>query len=156
MFRNNISVYCRNEEIAKQVREYAQHLNLQAGGRAIVSAEEKCKHSLQSPVEPLYTPNMSQEEILKAIKANPYAFVPQNARPQPLAQPHATPNAIPEWILDIMNGGTFPAPEDLTREERALVYDGQLNGLLNIYRISKRPETAEQIKSRLRDLGVDL
>lgn len=118
MFRKAQSIYCFNEEIAKQVRAYAQQLNLQAGGRAIVSAEEKCKHSLQSP--------------------NP------------------TCKGIPAWILDIMNGGTFPAPEDLTREERALVYDGQLNGLINIYRISPKEETKEQIKNRLRDLGVDL
>lgn len=123
MFRNNISVYCKNEEVAKRVRAYAQQLNIQAGGRAIVSAEEKCKHSLQSP------------------------------KAQSISSPST---AIPELVLDIMNGGTFPAPEDLTREERALVYDGQLNGLINVYRISKRPETAEQIKSRLRDLGVDL
>lgn len=116
MFRKAQSIYCFNEEIAKQVRAYAQQLNLQAGGRAIVSAEGKCKHSLQS------------------------------------SNPSLVSKGIPDLILEIMNGGYFPNEEDLTREERLIVYDSILNPLLKVYRISHRPETEEQIKLRLAEI----
>ena len=116
MFRNNVSVYCKNEEIAKQVRAYAQELNVQAGGRAMVSAEDKGKHTLQPAT------NMGNFE------------------------------EIPEILRDIMQGGVFPDPQDLTRDERYIIYDTKINNYLNLYRISKRPELVEQIKDRLCEL----
>lgn len=133
MFRKAQTIYCYNEDIAKQVRAYAQQLNLQAGGRAIISAEDKCKDSLHSAVkEPDDTP--------KTPVITPSASYACNFE------------GIPEILRDIMLGGTFPAPEDLTRDERYIIYDAKINNYLNLYRISKRADLVDQIKDRLREL----
>lgn len=154
MFRNNISVYVDDEEMAKKVREYARQLRKERGSRInSVPPELQSYTSTVNPNPPVKTVEAWVELIQKIKNA------PSTLQPAPESQPLSNQfnlEGIPELVLNVMNGGTFPAPEDLTREERAVVYDGQLNGLINVYRISKRPETAEQIKSRLRDLGVDL
>lgn len=62
---------------------------------------------------------------------------------------------LPAFLLDVMNGGTFPAQEDLTRAEQAILYDPQINKLVNLYRQTKKADLAQHIRERLDELGVD-
>lgn len=115
MFRNNISVYVDDEEMAKKVREYAQKLRQERGQRT-------------------YTKPISES---------------------PKLMPDIEMPKLPAFLLDVMNGGTFPAQEDLTRAEQAIMYDAVINPLVNLYRQTKKAEIAQQIRKRLDELGVD-
>lgn len=56
---------------------------------------------------------------------------------------------IPEWLMNIMNGGTFPAPEDCTREEAAILYDANINPLVLSFRATRNPDLLKQIEKIL-------
>ena len=133
MFRNNISVYVDDEEMAKKVREYAQKLRQERGQRTYIKPIqlEPEKPAFIQPVKDSY------QEAIKAIK-------PQQEMPK-----------LPPFLLEVMNGGTFPQPEDLTKAEQAILYDNQINTLVNLYRKTKKADLAQHIRERLDELGVD-
>lgn len=128
MFRNNISVYVRTEEIAQKVRAYAQKLNQEQGARPYI----------KSTPEPFKPAQADSYQDKKTELPKPYEIQP-----------------LPMFLTDIMNGGTFPAPEDLTRAEQAILYDNQINTLVNLYRQTKKADLAQHIRERLDEIGVD-
>lgn len=62
---------------------------------------------------------------------------------------------LPTLLLDVMNGGTFPAPEDLTKAEQAILYNPAINELVNQYRKTKQIGLALMIRAKLDEMGVD-
>lgn len=104
MFRQNISVYCKNEEVAAQVRAYAKQLN----------AGMKSKGTDDRP---------------DSVK-------------------------LPAWLTDLLNGGVFPAQEDCTREEAAIIYDPIINPLLLVYRQTKAPNVLAQISDLIKSKKI--
>lgn len=53
---------------------------------------------------------------------------------------------LPDWLLDIMNGGFFPAKEDCTSTESAILYDMTINPLIVAYRTTRNPNLLKQIE----------
>lgn len=117
MFRNNQSIYCKNELVAKRVREYAKKLNAET-----------------PEPEPTSPPQVQQTTFA--------------------SYPSEMPK-LPDFLTDIMNGGAFPAPEELTKVEQSILYDTQINTLVNLYRQTKNNDLAQHIRTRLDELGVD-
>lgn len=115
MFRNSQSIYCKNELVAKQVREYAKKLNAET-------------HA-----------STSAPQVQQTTFASYPAELPK----------------LPDFLTDIMNGGAFPAPEELTKVEQSILYDTQINTLVNLCRQTKNNDLAQHIRTRLDELGVD-
>lgn len=104
------------------------------------------------------------EEELKLVKE----FIAQmrsNKGQKPKIQPEAAsvpqPKPaqanikLPGFLVDVMNGGSFPAMEELTKSEQAILYDPTINTLVNQYRQTKKFDLAVQIRERLDEIGVD-
>lgn len=53
---------------------------------------------------------------------------------------------LPDWLLDIMNGGFFPAKEECTSAESAILYDTNINPLVLSYRATRNPDLLKQIE----------
>lgn len=126
------SMYFRNDDEIKAVKD--------------LLAEMRGK-----PVNP--TPKEQESKFIISPTAQQY----KDKNPKNFAK--MTINHIntifPKFLLDVMNGGTFPAQEDLTRAEQAILYDNQINTLVNLYRQTKKSDLAQHIRQRLDEIGVD-
>lgn len=136
MFRNGQTIYCKNEIVAKKLREIAKKLNAET--------PDAPEYPLD-PMAPLPNPT---------AYTNPYIKLPDPDLSVGAVNVFKMPK-LPAFLLDVMNGGTFPAPEDLTRAEQAILYDNQINKLVNLYRQTKKADLAQHIRERLDELGVD-
>ena len=137
MFRNNISVYVRTEEIAQKVRAYAQRLNQEQGARPYIKSVPQTPS--QTTNNPVYATTQEPRELHLSTDGVNMLKMPK----------------LPPFLLEVMNGGTFPQPEDLTKAEQAILYDNQINTLVNLYRQTKNQDLAQHIRERLDELGVD-
>lgn len=142
MFRNGQTIYCKNEIVAKKLREYAKKLNKEHDSNTDFKIQEK---EQDVPIVP--NTGVEPDEIRKIELKYP-GLAHKVATTQEFA-------LFPPFLLDVMNGGTYPNMEDLTREEQRILYDPTINSLVNQYRAKRTFITALQIKVRLIELGVD-
>lgn len=66
------------------------------------------------------------------------------------AEARAQTVKLPGWLTDLLNGGMFPAQEDCTHEEAAIIYDPIINPLLLVYRQTKAPNVLAQISDLIK------
>lgn len=128
------SMYFRDEDEIQFVKK----LLAERRGKPVIN-HKPVVIAQQEPEKPVFIQPVksSYQEAIKSIK-------PQQEMPK-----------LPQFLLDIMNGGTFPQPEDLTKAEQAILYDNQINTLVNLYRQTKKIDLANHIRERLDELGVD-
>ena len=139
------SMYFRNEDELKQVKEFI--------------AQIRGKQTQKIQPAPRIREDIDADEIMRIISKNPEYFTNVPKKPTSDLSVGATNVAkmpkLPQFLLDIMNGGAFPSPEDLTKAEQAILYDNQINTLVNLYRQTKKIDLANHIRERLDELGVD-
>jgi hypothetical protein len=54
---------------------------------------------------------------------------------------------LPPFVEDVLNGGTYPNPEDCTEEERAVLYDAKFKALFKAYTQAKD----DRVRNNLRE-----
>lgn len=54
---------------------------------------------------------------------------------------------LPQFVEDVLNGGTYPNPEDYTEEERAVLYDAKFKALFKAYTQAKD----DRVRNNLRE-----
>lgn len=54
---------------------------------------------------------------------------------------------LPPFVEDVLNGGTYPNPEDCTQEERAVLYDAKFKALFKAYTQAKD----DRVRNNLRE-----
>lgn len=61
---------------------------------------------------------------------------------------------IPKWIMDILQGGAVPNPEECTREEAAILYDREINPLIIAYRMTRQSAILKEIEKKLKNRKI--
>lgn len=54
---------------------------------------------------------------------------------------------LPPFVEDVLNGGTYPNPEDCSQEERAVLYDAKFKALFKAYTQAKD----DRVRNNLRE-----
>ena len=54
---------------------------------------------------------------------------------------------LPQFVEDVLNGGTYPNPEDCSQEERAVLYDAKFKALFKAYTQAKD----DRVRNNLRE-----
>lgn len=57
---------------------------------------------------------------------------------------------IPKWIMEILQGGAVPNPEECTKEEAAILYDRAINPLIIAYRMTRQGAILKEIEKKLK------
>lgn len=127
------SMYFRDEEEIQYVKE----LLAERRGKQVVNHKQKNKLSL----------------TIEDLRGMLEDLTPMPKTPTP--KPAQANIKLPGFLIDVMNGMAFPAPEELTKSEQAILYDQTINGLVNQYRQTKKFDLAVQIRERLDEIGVD-
>lgn len=70
---------------------------------------------------------------------------PQNVSPSGIVT--ETNGELPLFVEDVLNGGTYPNPEDCTQEERAVLYDAKFKALFKAYTQAKD----DRVRNNLRE-----
>lgn len=56
---------------------------------------------------------------------------------------------LPPFLEDVLNGGTYPNPEDCTQEERAVLYDAKFKALFKAYTQAKDDKIRTNIRQTI-------
>lgn len=54
---------------------------------------------------------------------------------------------LPQFVEDVLNGGTYPNPEDCSQEERAVLYDAKFKALFKAHTQAKD----DRVRNNLRE-----